>query len=83
MIKMDRHSDEYRQIQKKINHLTSDFHELSLPEEQRLIIDDLLDCYNESGAHYGKMTYQQGFKDCVSLLVEIGIIGDLRMEESE
>ena len=76
-------NDEYRQIQKKINHLTSDFHELSLPEEQRLIIDDLLDCYNESGAHYGKMTYQQGFKDCVSLRVEIGIIGDRRMEESE
>lgn len=74
-------NDEYRQIQKKMNDLTSDFHEFNLPEEQRLIIDDLLDCYNESGAYYGKMTYQKGFRDCVLLLLEIGLIKDGKEEK--
>ena len=37
-------------------------------------MDRLLTSYNESGAFYGRMTYQQGFKDCAALLVEIGLI---------
>lgn len=75
-------SDEYRQIQKEMDTVTSEFDALCLPKEQRLIVDRLLTSYNESGAHYGRMTYQQGFRDCASLLVEIGLIGDRRMEES-
>lgn len=75
-------SDEYGRIQKKMHDATSEFDALCLPKEQRLIVDRLLTSYNESGAHYGKMTYQQGFKDCASLLVEIGLIGDRRMEAS-
>ena len=53
-------SDEYGRIQKKMNDATSEFEALCLPKEQRLIIDRLLTSYNESGAYYGKMTYQQG-----------------------
>lgn len=79
VIKQD---DEYRKIQNKISDAAGKFDALCLPKEQRLIVDRLLTSYNESGAHYGKMTYQQGFKDCASLLVEIGLIGDRRMEES-
>lgn len=74
--------DEYKKIQKKINDLTLRFKALGLSKEQHLIVDDLLDSYNESGAYYGKMTYQQGFKDCAALLVEIGVIKDGKGEES-
>ena len=66
-------NDEYKQIQKEIDDLTSKFNVLGLPKEQRLIVDRLLTSYNESGAYYGKMTYQQGFRDCAALLVEIGL----------
>lgn len=68
--------EEYKKIQKKINDLTLKFKALGLSKEQHLIVDGLLDSYNESGAYYGKMTYQQGFKDCAALLVEIGVIKD-------
>lgn len=74
-------NDEYKQIQKEIDDLTSKFNVLGLPKEQRLIVDRLLTSYNESGAYYGKMTYQQGFRDCAALLVEIGLIKDGKMEE--
>ena len=75
-------NDEYKRIHEEIDDLTSKFNALGLPKEQRLIVDRLLTSYNESGAHYGKMTYQQGFRDCASLLVEIGMIKDGKMEES-
>lgn len=68
-----RQSDEYRQIHGRIDELTKEFDGLGLPKEQRLVVDRLLSSYNESGAFYGRMTYQQGFRDCVSLLVEIGM----------
>ncbi len=74
-------SDEYGRIQKKMNDATSEFEALCLPKEQRLIIDRLLTSYNESGAYYGKMTYQQGFRDCVLLLVEIGLIRNGKEEK--
>lgn len=74
-------NDEYKQIQKKIDDLTNEFDKLGLPKEQRLIVDRLLTSYNESGAFYGKMTYQQGFRDCAALLVEIGMIKDGYREE--
>jgi len=67
-------SDEYKQIQKEIDDLASKFDALGLPKGQRLIVDRLLTSYNESGAFYGRMTYQEGFRDCASLLVEIGMI---------
>lgn len=73
-----RQDDEYKQIQEKIDTLTNEFTALGLSEEQRLLTDRLLTCYNESGACYGKITYQQGFRDCVSLLLEIGMIKDIR-----
>lgn len=69
-------SDEYKQIQKEIDDLASKFDALGLPKGQRLIVDQLLTFYNECGALFGKMTYQEGFRDCASLLVEIGLIKD-------
>ena len=75
-------NDEYKQIQEKIDVLTNEFDELGLPKEQRLIVDRLISSYNESGAFYGKMTYQQGFRDCAALLVEIGMVKEGHREEA-
>ena len=75
-------NDEYKQIQEKIDDLTNEFDELGLPKEQRSIVDRLISSYNESGAFYGKMTYQQGFRDCAALLVEIGMVKDGHREEA-
>ena len=73
-------SDEHRQIQENMDKLTSEFDALGLPKEQRLTVDRLLTSYNESGACYGRMTYQRGFRDCAALLVEIGLIKDGKEE---
>lgn len=72
--------DEYKQIQEKIDTLINEFTALGLSEKQRLLTDQLLTCYNESGACYGKITYQQGFRDCVSLLLEVGMIKGIRKD---
>ena len=75
-------SDEYGRIQKEMNDAAGKFDALCLPKDQRLVVDRLLTSYNESGACYGRMTYQRGFRDCAALLVEIGLIKDGKMEES-
>lgn len=45
-----------------------------LTGKQRLMIDRLVCTYTENGAHYGGMTYRQGFRDCISLLSELDLI---------
>lgn len=74
-------NDEYKRIQAEIDGLTDELDRMGLPEEQRLLIDRLISAYNENGALYGRMTYQQGIRDCTSLLVEIGMIKDGNREE--
>lgn len=74
--------EEYKQIMQHIDSLTDEFDALGLSEEQRLLMDRLISAYNENGAYYGRLTYQQGFRDCASLLVEIGLIRDGKEEES-
>lgn len=70
------HNEEYKQIVQKIDDLTEELDELGLSEAQRLVVDRLVSAYNENGAYYGRLTYQQGVKDSVALLVEIGLIKD-------
>lgn len=74
---------EYKRVQERMDSLTSEFDALGLTKEQRLLVDNLLSAYNESGALYGEMTYQQGFRDCAALLVEIGLIKDGKREVGE
>ncbi len=73
---------EYKRIQAEIDSLTDEFDKMNLPKEQRLLIDRLLSSYNESGALYGRITYQQGIRDCASLLVEMGLVKEENREES-
>ena len=74
--------EEYKQIMQKIDSLTEELDAFALSKEQRLTVDRLISAYNEDGAHYGRMTYQQGFRDCAALLVEIGLIKGGKREET-
>ena len=67
-------NDEYKQIQAKIDSLTDELDRYILPKELRALIDRLISSCNENSALYGRMTYQQGMRDCASLLVEMGMI---------
>lgn len=73
---------EYQRIQREMDELIEKFHELNLPKEQFLLVDRLVSSHTECGALYGRVTYQQGMRDCASLLVEMGLIKDGKMEES-
>ena len=68
------HDYAYRKVQKKIDRLMERFEKLNLTKEQKLIIDRLISAHIECGNCYGKVTYQQGIKDCVLLLMEMGLI---------
>ena len=65
---------EYQEIQDKINNLSEQLYKLELPDDQLLIVDRLISSYTEIGCYYGKITYQQGFKDCALLLREMELI---------
>ena len=70
--------EEYRQIQNKIDSLTGELDKFILPKELKVLIDSLISSYIENGALYGRMTYQQGMRDCATLLGEMGLIKDGR-----
>lgn len=65
--------DRYVDIQTEIDSLTAELVDLHLTPEQKMVVDDLIASNIASGCCYTKMAYQQGFKDCVSLLHEIGV----------
>ncbi len=67
-------NQDYMEIQIKIEEQMRQLDELNLNKEQSLIVDRLISSHNESGSLYGRMTYKQGFKDCISLLQEINLI---------
>lgn len=66
--------EEYKQIQAKIDSLTDELDRYILPKELKVLIDRLISSYIENGALYGRMTYQQGMRDCATLLGEMGLI---------
>ena len=65
---------EYQQVQNKISNLTKQLDKLELTKEQKIIVDRLISSHNESGCCYGRMAYQQGFRDCALLLREMQLI---------
>lgn len=66
--------EEYLKIQNKISNLSEQINKLELPDYQRLIVDRLMVAKGEIGCYYGKITYQQGFKDCALLLRKMELI---------
>lgn len=72
--------EEYKQIQNEIDSLTDELDKFILPKDLKVLIDRLISSYIENGALYGRMTYQQGMKDCATLLLEMGLIKDGRKD---
>lgn len=67
-------NEQYRSVQSKIDNQIELFDGINLDKEQRLIVDRLLSLYAESGALYGRITYQQGYRDCAALLQAMDLI---------
>ena len=71
---------EYQRIQREMDELIEKFHELNLSKEQNLLVDKLVSAHTESGCYYGRVAYQKGMRDCVSLLLNMGLIKDGKEE---
>lgn len=65
---------QYQDIQRQIDNQIRLFDGLKLDKEQQLIVDRLVSLHTESGALYGRVTYQQGCRDCVALLQAMKLI---------
>ena len=65
---------EYINLLESIDQATVCFESLKLSEGQRMIVDNLISAYTAYGAYYARMAYQQGMKDCVRMLREIGVL---------
>lgn len=65
---------DYIKIQRKIREHADELDRQHFSREQRLLIDRLVCAHAESGAFYGKMTYRQGFRDCITLLKEMELL---------
>ena len=64
----------YRKISNKINNYAEQLNKLGLSKEQLLIIDKLISTHIESGYCYGRVTYQQGIRDCALLLSKMNLL---------
>lgn len=65
---------QYQKLQKRIDKQFELFDKLNLDRKQWLAIDRLLSLYVENGALYGRITYQQGYRDCVAMLQAMDLI---------
>lgn len=74
MIKILQNNEQYQKVQSQIGNQMSLLDELNLDKGKWLVVDRLLSLQAESGALYGRITYQQGYKDCVALLQSINLI---------
>jgi hypothetical protein len=68
-------NEDYRKAQSAIKDLSEQLDGQGFTQEQRHMIDRFACAYNESGACYGRIAYQKGFRDCVQLLRETGLLG--------
>lgn len=74
MSKMLLGNRQYQKLQKRIDKQFELFDRLNLNRKQWLVIDRLLSLYAENGALYGRITYQQGYRDCVAMLHAMDLI---------
>lgn len=61
-------------LQKELDEQIKEFECLGLPKEERQTVERLVCAHTESDAYYSAAAYRYGFKDCVSLFCEIGLI---------
>ena len=65
-------SAEYRKIEREISRRIHRLEKEKLTKRQSRAVDSLLSAYNAENACSCRILYEQGFKDCISLLKEIG-----------
>lgn len=65
---------QYQEVQSQIGNQIELFEGLNLTKEQWLVVDRLVSLHTENGALYGRLTYQQGCRDCVALLQAMNLI---------
>lgn len=63
--------EKYIQLRENIESLSDKYGTLTLSDEQKLVINKLVDAYMEIGTYFAYATYRQGFKDCGKLFKEI------------
>lgn len=66
--------EEYRRAERKISRRLRWLERTKLTRRQNRAVDRLLTAYNEESACSLKIFYKQGFKDCISLLKELGVL---------
>ena len=66
--------EEYMAIQEEVNENEEKLDGFRLSLEQKLAVDALTASYIAKGIRHVRLAYQQAFKDCASLLREIGVI---------
>lgn len=64
----------YQDVQRQIGNQIELFDKLNLDKEQWLIVDRLVSLHTESGALYGRIAYQQGYRDCAAILQAMNLI---------
>lgn len=62
------------ELQKRIDEQAEKFEGMTMEAEQRTIVENLISLHIASIDFYAKDTYKQGFKDCLSLLREVGVV---------
>ncbi len=67
--------EEYRQSDREISGRLRCLNRMKLTRRQERAVDRLLTAYNEQNACSSRIFYEQGFRDCVSLLKELGVFG--------
>lgn len=66
---------EYRETMYEIDSLAEELKACNFGGEEAKAVNRLICAYLTQNACYSRLAYQQGFKDCAALLVEIGIVG--------
>ncbi len=74
MIEILSENKQYQELQSRIGEQMALFDGLGLDKGQWMVADRLLSLHAQSGALYGRITYQQGYKDCAALLQAMGLI---------
>lgn len=67
-------NEEFHSIENKIADIRKKYSELNLAENDKKIIDKMLDLYAESQAFHVSVAYAQGMKDCAEILKKIELI---------
>lgn len=65
---------QYEKTSDEINRLAEELKERDLSVEETKAVNRLICAYLTQSGIYGQVSYQQGFKDAVALLIEIGLI---------